>query len=114
MFHGVEDWFGSTTESCNGRIRYFTAWARGTRPLSSNEVVASTGSCNLNAPKIFGGEWLDLRAVVMVYKFDSETNIKNAPCVGENVFLDWAIIVDCGDAPLTFLVRSATHIVLRS
>jgi hypothetical protein len=26
-------------------------------------------------------------------------------CVDENVFLDWAKIVDCGDAPLTFLVR---------
>jgi hypothetical protein len=29
------------------------------------------------------------------------------PCLGENVFLDWAKIVDCGDAPLTFLVSEA-------
>lgn len=28
--------------------------------------------------------------------------------LGENVLLDWAKIVDCGDAPLTFLVRSHT------
>lgn len=26
------------------------------------------------------------------------------PRVGENVLRDWAKIVDCGDAPLTFLV----------
>jgi hypothetical protein len=25
-------------------------------------------------------------------------------CLGENVLLSWAKIVDCGDAPLTFLV----------
>jgi hypothetical protein len=52
--------------------------------------------------------------VVIVYQADSEANIKIATCVGENVFLDWATIVDCGDAPLTFLVRSATYIVLRN
>jgi len=33
-------------------------------------------------------------------------NIGKADCVleGENSFLDWAKIVDCGDAPLTLLV----------
>lgn len=54
---------------------------------------------NLNVPNNFLGRWAGhiLASVIKVQADMSRT-------IGENPFLDWAKIVDCGDAPLPFLV----------